>query len=166
MDRKGEIITEEKAYAKMARICSQKECAPFDIAGKLQRMGVPEPLTDKIISRLKKEKYIDEKRFIRSYIYDKLHFNQWGKRKIILSLKYKQLPQELIEEGLAELSENSFSHSLQPLLEKKWKSVTGTSNYEKRGKLIRYALGKGFSMEEILHCMKQMKIEDSFDETE
>lgn len=166
MDKKGRIITEETAYGRMARTCSQKECAPFDIARKLQRMELPAPLTDKIIDRLKKEKYLDEKRFIRSYIHDKLHFNKWGKRKIILFLKHKQLPQELIEEGFAELSDISFRESLQPILEKKWKSVTGKSDYEKRGKLIRYALGRGFSMEEVMACMKQMEIGGNFNETE
>ncbi len=129
-------------------------------------MELPEPVIDKIINRLKKEKFLDEKRFIRSYIHDKLHFNKWGKRKITLFLKHKQLPQELNEEGFTELSDISFSLSLQPILEKKWKSVTGKSDYEKRGKLIRYALGRGFSMEEVMACMKQMKIGDTFDETE
>ncbi|MDY9917750.1 MAG: regulatory protein RecX [Proteiniphilum sp.] len=166
MDKKGRIITEETAYARMARTCSQKECAPFDITRKLKRMELPEPVIDKIINRLKKEKFLDEKRFIRSYIHDKLHFNKWGKRKIALFLKYKQLPQELIEEAFTELSDISFSLSLQPILEKKWKSVTGKSDYEKRGKLIRYALGRGFSMEEVMACMKQMEIGDTFNETE
>ncbi|WP_158602616.1 regulatory protein RecX [Proteiniphilum sp. X52] len=166
MDKKGKIITEEAAYARMARTCSQKECAPFDITRKLKRMELTEPVIDKIIHRLKKEKFLDEKRFIRSYIHDKLHFNKWGKGKIALFLKCKQLPQELIEEGFAEFSDISFGLSLQPMLEKKWKSVTGKSDYEKRGKLIRYALGRGFSMEEVMACMKRMEMGDAFDETQ
>ena len=166
MDKKGRIITEEKAYARMARICSQKECAPFDVVRKLRRMDLPEPVIDKIIDRLKKGKYIDEKRFIRSYIHDKLHFNKWGRRKIVLSLKQKQLPQELIERVFSEFSDDSFGESLQPVLEKKWKTIKGKSDYEKRGKLIRYALARGFSMEEVMVCMKKMKIGEIFDETE
>ncbi|WP_298650433.1 regulatory protein RecX [uncultured Proteiniphilum sp.] len=166
MDKNGRRITEEKAYAKMARICSQKECAPCDIARKLGRMELPRPVIDKIIDRLKKEKYMDEKRFIRSYIHDKLHFNKWGRRKIILSLKQKQLPQDLIEEVLSEFSGASFGESLQPILEKKWKTVKGKSDYEKRGKLIRYVLSRGFSMDEVMACMKKMRIGEIFDETE
>lgn len=166
MDKKGRIITEETAYARMARVCSQKECAPFDIARKLRRMELPEPLVDKIIDRLKKEKYLDERRFIRSYIHDKLYFNKWGKRKIMLFLKQKQLPQALIEEAFSELSGESFGESLKPILEKKWKSVKGKSDYEKRSKLIRYALGRGFSMEEVMACMEKMEIGETFDETE
>ncbi|WP_352422073.1 regulatory protein RecX [Proteiniphilum sp.] len=166
MDKKGGGITEEMAYARMARVCSQKECAPFDITLKLKKMDLPEPLAGKIIERLKKEKYLDEKRFIRSYIHDKLHFNKWGKKKIILFLKQKQLPPELIEGVFSELPGESFGESLQPVLEKKWKSIKGESDYEKRGKLIRYALGRGFSMDEVMACMQKMKIGESFDETE
>ncbi len=166
MDKKERIIGEEKAYAKVARVCSQKECAPFDIARKLQRMDLPEPVVNKIINRLKKEKYLDEKRFIRSYIHDKLHFNKWGKRKIMLFLKQKQLPQELIEEVFLEFSDGSFGESLQAVLGKKWKTVKGKSDYEKRGKLIRYALGRGFSMEEVMACLEKMQIDGIGDEAE
>ncbi|WP_294081528.1 regulatory protein RecX [Proteiniphilum sp. UBA5384] len=160
MDMKGQVITEEKAYAKMTRLCARKECAPFDIVGKLSRMGLSGPVINRIIDRLEKEKYIDERRFIRSFIHDKLHFNKWGKRKITLSLRQKQFSQKLIDELFMEFSDTSFGESLQPILEKKWKSVTGKSDYEKRGKLIRYALGRGFSMEEILAGIERLGMEE------
>lgn len=166
MDKKSGIITAEKGYLKMARVCSRKECAPFDIARKLSRMDLPEAVINKIIDRLKKEKYIDERRFIRSYIHDKLSFNRWGKRKITLSLRQKQLPQRLIDEVFSEISDTSFGESLQLILEKKWKSVKGRTDYEKRGKLIRYALGRGFSMDEVMACIEKMDIEEIPDETE
>lgn len=166
MDKKGKIITEDTAYARMARICSLRECAPFDIIRKLQKMDMPDSIVSKIILRLKKERYIDEDRFIRSYIHDKLYINKWGKRKIALSLKQKQLPQELIEKGFSELSDISFSRSLRSILEKKWKTVTGISDYEKRGKLIRYAVNRGFSMDEVMICLRQMETEGYFNETE
>lgn len=163
MDKEGKIITEEKAYAMMARICSRKECAPSDIARKLWRMGLSGSVVDKVINRLKKEKYIDERRFIRCYIHDKLTFNKWGKKKIALSLRRKQLPENLIDDLFLEFSDVSFGESLQPLLEKKWKSVKGKSGYERRGKLIRYALGRGFSMDEVMACMEKMRIGDFTD---
>lgn len=166
MEKEGRIITEEEAYAKMARICSRKEYAPSDISLKLRRLNISEALTDKIIDRLRKEKYIDEKRFIRSYINDKIRFNKWGKKKISVSLRRKQFPQEWIDEAFSEFSGDLFGESLQPLLEKKWKSVKGKSVYEKRGKLIRYALGKGFSFDEAITCIEKMRIGGAVDETE
>lgn len=166
MDRKNRIITEEQAYTSMTRVCSKKECAPFDIERKLIRMGFSVQTANKVINRLKKEKYLDEKRFIHSYIHDKLHFNKWGKRKITLLLEQKQLPPDLIEEMFSEFSDVATSESLQPILEKKWKSVKGKSDYEKRGKLIRYALGRGFTIDEVISWLKKMEIGELFDETE
>ncbi len=123
-------------------------------------MNLSQPQVDKIIQRLKAGNYLDEKRFIRSYIHDKLHFNKWGKKKIILFLKQKQLPQELIDDGFAEFPDQSFHGTLLPILREKWKHVNGKSDYEKRGKLIRYALGRGFYMEEVLECIHKMEINE------
>jgi regulatory protein len=158
MDKKRE----EEAYARMARLCSQRECAPSDIAGKLRKADCPEP--DKVIARLREEGYIDERRYIRSYISDKLRFAKWGRKKITLFLHRKRLPCELIEEAFAKLDGDAFGESLLPLLEKKWKTVTGRTDHEKRGKLIRYALGRGFSMDEAAACIKKMRIGEGCDE--
>lgn len=166
MEKNERKITPDKAYTMMARICSQKECAPIDMVKKLQRLNLTEPEINKIIDRLRKENYLDEIRYIRSYIHDKLFFNKWGRRKIALFLQQKQLSQHSIEKVLAEFSDTSFGELLPPLLEKKWKSVKGNSDYEKKGKLIRYAMGRGFSMDEIMACIRKMEIGELFDEME
>ena len=166
MDNNSKSITEEKAYARMARVCSQKECAPSDILRKLLRLELSEEVAKRVVDRLKRERYLDDKRFVRSYINDKLHFNKWGKRKIALFLKQKNFSQSLIDEVFAEFTDDSMNQSLRPLLEKKWKNVTAKSTYEKRTKLIRYALGRGFSMEAVLNCLREMEIEEEFDERE
>lgn len=128
-------------------------------------MHLPEELSTDIIGRLIKERYIDEERYVHSYIHDKLSFNKWGKKKIALYLQQKHIPSEVIEAAFSEFSDNSLNASLQPLLEAKRKTVTGRSTYEINGKLIRYALGRGFSMKEILACMQKMNVDDLPDDT-
>jgi RecX family. len=88
-----------------------------------------------------------------------------GQKKIELSLRQKQLPQGMIDDVFSDFPDAAFNESLQPILEKKWKSIKGASTYEKNGKLIRYALGRGFSMKEILACMKKMDLHELPDET-
>lgn len=166
MNRGDRIITGEAAHVMMKRACSHKEYAPSDIARKLERMDFSVEVTDKIIDRLKKEGYINEKRYIRSFIHDKLLFNKWGKKKIALSLIRKQLPRELIDEAFLELPDDSFGKSLLPLLEKKWKTIKGRSEFERRGKLIGFALGKGFSMNEVMDCLEIMHINENDDASE
>lgn len=158
MDKKRKIFTADEAFLKMARICSQKECAPFDISMKLRRMGIPEKMIDRVIKQLVKGNYLDEKRYIRSFIHDKIHFNRWGRRKIELSLSQKKLPQAMVDEVFLEFADNdSSSKPLQELLKKKWETVKGRSDYEKRGKLMKYALGRGFTMDEVMVAMEKIQ---------
>ena len=143
-----------KAYNRMARVCSMKECCSFDIRQKLNRMQLDDDAVNRVMSLLLKQKYIDDARFSHSFINDKLRFSKWGRTKIEFALRQKQIPQETINEAFEEFSDELLTQSLKPLLDKKLKSVTGKSEYEKRTKVIRFGLSRGFSMSDILKCLE------------
>ena len=147
---------EKAAYQRMTKLCSRREYCSFDIRQKLQRMQLEEEAVNKIMSLLLKQKYIDDARYSHSFINDKLRFGKWGKTKIVFSLRQKQIPQEIIDEVFQTFSDEVLLQPLKPLLEKKLKSVKGKTEYEKRGKVIRFALSRGFSMPNILECLGEM----------
>lgn len=160
MNTRDKIISDDQAYSRMARVCARKEYSSYDITLKLKRMGIEREAIEKIILKLKKEKYLNDERFTRSFVSDKLRFNGWGIKKIELYLKQKHMPQEIIDKVFDEYSSTELNLSLKPILEKKWKQIKGDSEYEKKGKLIRFALGRGFAMDEIVKCMKSMNLGD------
>ncbi|NMB05255.1 MAG: RecX family transcriptional regulator [Bacteroidales bacterium] len=164
MKQQEKIVTPEQAYARITRICARKEYAPFDIRQKLLRLNLTDDVVELLLERLIKERYIDERRYTESYIREKLHFNKWGKRKIELHLAQKRISPDVVRDVFTQFSESQLSESLLSLLEKKRKSVTGRSEYERNGKLIRYALGRGFSMQEISRCLKMMDVDSYPDE--
>ncbi len=164
MKQQEKIITPEQAYARITRICARKEYAPFDIRQKLLRLNLTDDVVELLLERLIKERFIDERRYTESYIREKLHFNKWGKRKIELHLAQKRISPDVVRDVFTQFSESQLSESLLSLLEKKRKSVTGRSEYERNGKLIRYALGRGFSMQEISRCLKMMDVDSYPDE--
>lgn len=166
MDKPEKMINGEQAFVQMARLCSRKECCVWDIQQKLKRMKISEETAVTVIDRLKKERYVDESRFARNYIHDKFAFNKWGKVKILFSLRQKKISDEVIEAAFAEFSESELNASLRQLLEAKRKTVKGNSPHEINGKLIRYALGRGYPIKEILSCMQQMNLEELPNETE
>ena len=132
MGKKKYSISADQAYRRMVQTCSRKECCVYDIQKKLSRMELSDEVQDEIIKKLKEGRYIDEDRFIRSFINDKLQFNKWGRKKIELALFQKRLPRESIDRIFMEYPEADLSHALPELLEKKWPSITGKSLYEKR----------------------------------
>ena len=64
-----------------------------------------------------------------------------------------RIPSSIYDPILDEVDEENYVEKLRPLLEAKRKTVTGKSEYEIRGKLIRFALSRGFEMDTILKIL-------------
>ncbi len=157
MEQKTNTISESKALSRMANLCARREYCVFDIETKLQRYNLEKETIANIIAHLKKEKYIDELRFTRSFIQDKIRFNKWGKKKIEFALKQKRVPENIMAEAFLDYTDEELNNSLQDLLQAKWKTIKGNSDYDKQNKLIRFGLSRGFDMNNILKLMKNLK---------
>ena len=150
MERKKHIYTEQEAYQKLSALCAMSEQCCHDVMQKMRRWELKEDVAEKIVVRLVKERFIDEERFARAFVRDKFRYNHWGRVKIELELKKRNIASRHIEMGLEELKEEDNLDTLRQLIEKKRPSVKGKNEYEIKGKLIRYALGKGFPMDHII----------------
>ena len=53
-----------------------------------------------------------------------------------------------------------YMETLLPLMKNKYKTIKAKNDYERSMKLIRFALGRGYSMEVIHKCIDRMKEED------
>ena len=137
-------VNYRQALTKAMTMCSQSERCRFDIAVKLREWGISEEDILNILDYLIRERFLDEGRFVRFYISDKLRFNKWGKIKLTYMLRQKQIPEELIKSGLDQISDELYGKILTDLLKAKIKSIKGDSVYERRGKLSVFAQGHGF----------------------
>ena len=149
-------ISEDKALYKIAAYCSKAERAEFDVKRKLQNWEVENDAINRIVSRLKKENFLNEERFCKAFIKDKIQFNRWGKVKIIFELKKKYISETVIQNCFDDLENDVFDEPLMRVLSTKIKSVKAKDEYEKRMKLIRFALGRGYSFEQIQRCLSKL----------
>lgn len=137
-------INYRQALTKAMAMCSQSERCRFDIVLKLKQWELSEEEISDALDYLTKERFLNEERFVRFYVNDKLRFNKWGKVKLSHMLRQKQIPENLIREGLNQVDEVLYKKMLHQLLSAKIKSVKGASDYERKGKLAVFAQGHGF----------------------
>lgn len=147
----------KKALHKVAALCSKKEYCCSDIRRKLENWEVTAEEQEKIIDFLKKNKFIDEKRYAAFYANDKFRFNKWGRQKIARMLQLKGINRDDIQEALAALNEDEYRENCQHLLEQKQRTLKSNDPLKNKASLIRYALGKGFDYETIRACLEKMK---------
>ena len=148
--------TEAEILHRMAAYCSLKECCVQDIQKKLSLAGLAEEAGQRIVSRLIHEKFIDEARFARAFVIDKLRFNKWGRVKIGYELRKKGVESTVIEDALSAIDEQEYLSILQELLKSKKKTVTGKDKQAVLNKLLRFAAGRGYESRDILSCLKKI----------
>lgn len=124
-----------------------------DVQKRLDRLDLTEGQRQEVLGRLLDEKYVDESRYAHAFANDKIRFSGWGRVKIGQALRQKHIPLTLISEALDEITDEECLDVLRPLLAAKRRSVRGSSTYEINGKLIRFALGRGFEYELIRQCL-------------
>jgi regulatory protein len=146
----AEEKTAQEIFTRMAALCGRSEqCSP-DIHKKITAAGLSRDEAEDIIEKLKAEKFIDDERYIRSYVSDKFKFNKWGKVKIRHYLKMKGFPDEFIQNGLDEIDTEKYHETLIKTLKEKARKVKKENKFEKMGQLIRFAQNRGFEPE-IIH---------------
>lgn len=148
------MITEEAALSKVAAYCSTAEHCRAEVSEKLQKWGIAYSAIERILLHLESEKYIDEERYCRAYVKEKFCFSKWGKMKIGQGLYMKKIPSDIVWRHLNEIDHEEYLTVLRGLLSAKRKSVRANDDYELNGKLIRFALSRGFEMKDIRLCVE------------
>lgn len=154
-------ITEEEALHKVAAYCSTAEHCRAEVSEKLQKWSVDYAAIERILHRLETEKYIDDERFCRAFIDDKFRFAKWGKVKIAQGLYMKKIPSDVAWRHLNEIDQDEYLDILRGLLIAKRKSIRANDDYELNGKLVRFALSRGFEMKDIRLCIQLSDEEES-----
>lgn len=142
--QKNTIPSESEAFNRTASLCSRSEHCTSQIQEKLSLWGVPSEVQDRVISRLLDERFIDEARFARAYALDKLRYSRWGRVKIDQMLRLLDISAAHRKAALDDLPEDEYLDILQHLIRQKRPSIQGRNDYERRAKLARYIVGKGF----------------------
>lgn len=156
-------MTEQEAYLQLAALCAQAEHCQQEMRDKMRRWELDETTQNRIVARLIKERYIDDERFARAFVKDKIRYNKWGRRKVQQALWLKHIDTDIQQRVLDEIDEKEYLDVLRPLLKQKRKSIKAESDYELNQKLVRFALGRGFGFDIIRQCLD---VSDEMEETE
>ena len=149
----------QQALQSLMRLCARSEKSSGDALRLMQQWQVPHTERQGVLERLVKERFIDDGRYAEAYVREKSRLSGWGARKIAMQLRQKGVSQAIIDDALRQLDSNVELPRLVEKLRRKIRTTKYTSDYELRGKLMRYALSLGFDYDIV-----QRAVEDSLEE--
>jgi regulatory protein len=154
MSNYSEALTIAAGYCSIAEHCIS------DVVEKVKRFELTSEDQAKLIKRLLDDGYLNEKRYVKAFVKDKFRFSKWGRIKIRYALRQKGISSTLAEEGMSEIDEEDYLEMLTDLLRQKKRSIKANTPYEQRGKLLRFAAGRGFELDLAGSCLRKMGLND------
>lgn len=153
--------TGQQAYLKLTALCARSEHCQQEMLEKMRQWGVSQEEQAQVMARLVSERYVDDERFARVFVSDKIRYNKWGRRKVEQALWLKRIDKAIASQVLDEVDDAEYVSVLRPLLKQKRRSTKAASEYELTMKLIKFALSRGFTMDIIKQCI-DVEDEDEF----
>lgn len=137
-------LTKEQALPKIKHYCTYQERSHKEVKEKLYSLGLYKTDVEELLSQLIEEDYLNEERFAIQYAGGKFRMKQWGRVKIQMGLKERQVSVYCIRKAMGEISPADYEKTLQRLAEKKWELLKGEQYLSREGKTRNYLLQKGY----------------------
>jgi len=127
--------------------CAYQERCTSEMMQKLDDWEASEELKQKVVKRLVKDKYLDEKRFAMLFAGGKFRLKKWGRIKVRMELRKRKVPADLIEVGLAEIEEREYLKVLSGLFQFKLSQLKSQDGWSKKAKVLNSLRTKGYEDE-------------------
>ncbi len=137
------ILSKARAY------CARQERSQQEVRDKLYTWGGHKEEVEQIIAQLIGEGFLNEARFAEHYAVSKSRQKGWGRRKIEQALKAKGVSERCIVGALGRIDTDETGEQLRQAVAKRWLRLKGEEPYMRKGKLVRYFVGRGFTRDEV-----------------
>ena len=153
-------MTEQEAFLRLSALCARAEHCEYEMQEKMRRWQLPDDAQARVMQRLVSERYVDDNRYALAFARDKVKYNKWGRRKVEQALWQKRIADDIRQQVLDGIGDADYISVLRPLLQQKRRAVKARNDYELRMKLVKFALGRGFTMDVIRQCVNTDDAED------
>lgn len=155
MQAKSKSFTVDEIRDKLAKYCAYQDRCHWEVEKKLNEFRLIDEAREEIIIYLVQNKFLNEERFTKSFVRGKFNQKKWGRNKIRIELKKRQIPTKLIQEAMTEIEDDLYMDTLNDLLQKKRESLKSErESWKKKAKIYNYLLQKGYESELIREMMR------------
>lgn len=138
-----------EARSKIENYCAYQERCHSEVREKLYSYGLNSSDVEQLIAELIKSDFVNEERFAKAFAGGKFRTKQWGRVKIKIELKRRQVSDYCIKQGLKEIKPEEYESALKKLFDSKTKHLKGKISLVEKQKIIRFLTSKGYEFEHI-----------------
>jgi len=138
-------VTPDEALAKLEHFCAYRERCPKEVRTKLADLGLRGSDAEQIFEVLRDDGFFNEERFALAFAGGKFRMNHWGRVRIRLELRMRDISPDIVQQALDSIEEGEYLKLLEQLMEKKRRQYEGSDHA--REKTAASLIRAGFEQE-------------------
>lgn len=153
MENEKKSYTFQEIKQKMVNYCVYQHRCHYEVEQKMRDFTLIQEAKDEILLYLMQENYLNEERFVRSYIRGKFYMKSWGRTKIKIHLKQKGISEKLISNCWNEIDEEDYENRIIKIYKDYFSKLSGVKEFQRKSKSIKYLLSKGFEYDYLIKIL-------------
>lgn len=139
----------DKAYNLVLAYIARRPRSEWELRDYFRRKEIDEDAGEQILGRLKDFGYVDDRAFARSWVESRRMLKPVSRRRLMLELRQKRVPDDIVQSVLAE-DETTDRDTLEQLIARKRKQT----RYQDDMKLMQYLIRQGYSYDDVKNAFR------------
>ncbi|MEH6534826.1 MAG: regulatory protein RecX [Psychroserpens sp.] len=148
--------TVDEAQKRLEHYCAYQERCHKEVTQKLYEMRMIPEARDLIIVHLLQHNFLNEERFAKAFVRGKFRIKKWGKQRLQLELKRKDINKTIISLAMKEIDFDDYYDTFNALAEKRVEFIRESNLYKKRKKLADYLLYRGWESPMVYEKVREL----------
>ncbi|MBR9845058.1 MAG: RecX family transcriptional regulator [Algicola sp.] len=148
--------TVDEAQKRLEQYCAYQERCHKEVTQKLYEMRMIPEARDQIIVHLLQHNFLNEERFAKAFVRGKFRIKKWGKQRLQLELKRKDINNTIIAIALKEIDTEDYYTTFDALAEKKLDTIKESNLQKRRKKLADYLLYRGWESQMVYDKIREL----------
>ena len=161
-DNPKKIYTINEIKDKMAKYCLYQDRCHWEVEKKMREFDLIPEAKDEILFKLIDYGFLNEERFVHSFVRGKVNQKMWGRNRLCQELKLRQINQKMIDNALKEeIDADKYWSNLLHLTRKKFNLLASErESFKKTNKVKAYLAYKGYEFDLMNDAIEIVKSED------
>lgn len=161
-DNSKKIYTIDEIKDKMAKFCLYQDRCHWEVEKKLREFDLIPEAKDEILYKLIHYGFLNEERFVHSFVRGKVNQKLWGRNRLRQELKMRQIDGKLIDKAFKEeIDPEKYWNNLVRLAQKKHDALySERESFKKMNKIKAYLAYKGYEFDLINEAIHTINSEE------
>ncbi|WP_425076601.1 regulatory protein RecX [Psychroserpens sp. S379A] len=148
--------TVDEAKNRLERYCAYQERCHKEVSQKLYEMRMIPEARDLIIVHLLQHNFLNEERYAKAFVRGKFRIKKWGKQRLQLELKRKDINKTIIALALKEIDAEDYLNTFNELAKKKLEAISESNSQKRRKKLADYLFYRGWESQLVYDKIREL----------